>query len=81
MSIILWDWDGTLADTMPAHADLAAKCIQKHFGINFQNAREEYLNTSGIPFDYQLKKIFPNTEESKIDSCAEEYHREKMTYL
>ena len=79
--IFMWDWDGTLANTMPAHADLAAKCIQKHFEINFQSAREQYLNTTGIPFDYQLKKIFPEEKESKIISCAEEYHKEKMIYV
>lgn len=81
MTIIMWDWDGTLVDTMPKHADLAAMCIEKHFGIDFQSAREQYLNTTGIPFDHQLKIIFPEVEEGKILSCAEEYHREKITYV
>jgi beta-phosphoglucomutase-like phosphatase (HAD superfamily) len=57
--IVMWDWDGTLADTMPAHADLAAMCINAHFGMNIPEARESYLKTTGIPFDRQLEKIFP----------------------
>lgn len=81
MRIVMWDWDGTLVDTMPAHADLAAGCIEKHFGMVFQSAREQYMNTTGIPFDHQLKVIFPQAEEDKILACAEEYHREKITYV
>lgn len=81
MSIIMWDWDGTLVDTMPAHADLAAGCIEKHFGMVFQSAREQYMNTTGIPFDHQLRLIFSQAEEDDILACAEEYHREKINYV
>ncbi len=81
MTIVMWDWDGTLVDTMPMHADLAAMCIEKHFGMDFQSAREQYLNTTGIPFDHQLRIIFPEAEEEKVLFCAGEYHKEKMTYV
>jgi len=81
MTIIMWDWDGTLVNTMPMHADLAAMCIEKHFGMDFQGAREKYLNTTGVPFDHQLRIIFPKAEKEKILSCVGEYHRKKITYV
>lgn len=74
----MWDWDGCLVDTMPAHADLAAKCIQSFFGMKFQEARKAYLATTGIPFDKQLEKIFPLENESARKACADVYHKEKI---
>jgi len=79
--VILWDWDGTLADTMPDHADLAAICINAHFGMNIPEAREKYLNTAGISFDRQLEKIFPKSMPLQREDCAKEYHEKKMTYV
>ena len=79
--VVMWDWDGTLADTMPSHADLAAMCINTHFGMNIPEARVEYLNTTGIPFDCQLEKIFPLSKASQREACAKEYHERKMTYV
>lgn len=72
------DWDGCLVDTMPAHADLAAECIEKHFRMPFAEARENYLATTGVPFDKQLRLIFPDEDQS-IVLCSKEYHRRKLT--
>jgi phosphoglycolate phosphatase-like HAD superfamily hydrolase len=79
--VAMWDWDGTFADTMPAHADLAAMCINAHFGMNLPEAREKYLSTTGVPFDRQLEKIFPKSTSSQREACAKEYHERKMTYV
>ena len=72
------DWDGTDVDTMPAHANLAANVIRKHFGLNIKAARSQYLTTTGIPFDGQLLKIFPLSSEEQRKECAKEYHTRKM---
>lgn len=77
----MWDWDGTLADTMPAHADLAAMCINVHFGMNIPEARESYLKITGISFDRQLEKIFPTATVPQREACAKEYHERKMIYV
>jgi len=76
---IMFDFDGTIFDTMGKHADLAAKCIQKHFGMSFRQARNEYLSTTGIPFPEQLKKIFPKAHSSLRKNCVAEYVERKIT--
>jgi len=78
-AIIMHDWDGTDVDTMPSHADLAARMIEKHFGMDFMVAREKYLATTGVPFDKQLEIIFPDKPVKKLQECAEEYHKRKIT--
>ncbi len=76
--IIMHDWDGTDVDTMPSHANLAAKVIKKYFGTSLRKAREQYLETTGVPFDKQLEKIFPHSSKAKRDCCANEYHFRKI---
>jgi phosphoglycolate phosphatase-like HAD superfamily hydrolase len=77
--VVLWDWDGSQVDTMPIHADLAADCIVKHFGISREAAREKYLETTGVPFGKQLVMIFPRGELSARSDCAHEYSQRKST--
>jgi phosphoglycolate phosphatase-like HAD superfamily hydrolase len=79
--VVMWDWDGTLADTMPDHADLAAMCINAYFGMSIPEARVKYLDTAGVPFDHQLEKIFPLATFPQREACAKEYHKRKMTYV
>lgn len=73
--IVMWDWDGTLVDTMPDHADLAAECIEKNLKIPRQEARKKYLQTAGIPFHEQLVEI----SGSEQKECADEYHSRKIS--
>gem|GEM_PF-171182 len=76
--VMMWDWDGTLVDTMPPHTKLASEVINKHFGLSKEKAKQEYLKTTGFPFDVQLKIIFPKSDEKKRNLCAEEYHKRKL---
>ncbi|HOP64155.1 MAG TPA: HAD-IA family hydrolase [Spirochaetota bacterium] len=67
----LFDFDGTLVDTMMGFADIAGRVINKyHPEISFEKARERYLETSGNPFFQQLEIILPgdptNSEKAKI---------------
>jgi len=76
--IIVYDFDGTLIDNMPLHVILAGDCINKYFGLPFEKAKEEYLRTTGVPFDDQLKIIFPESEKEETrEKCAKEYHSRK----
>jgi phosphoglycolate phosphatase len=59
-SVCIFDFDGTLVDSMGDLADLAAKLVERHYSISYAQAREHYLRTSGLPFSEQLQVIFPN---------------------
>lgn len=77
--LILFDFDGTLIDTMASHINLANKVIVEHFAVSKKWAEKEYTKTTGIPFDKQLEIIFPGKKyESKRVKCAQEYHKKKI---
>jgi phosphoglycolate phosphatase len=57
-AVILFDLDGTLVDTMGAFADIAADVMAGRYGLSRRNARQLYLQTSGVPFCRQLEVIF-----------------------
>lgn len=77
--LILFDFDGTLVDTMPAHSKLAAEVINKYFGINKKLAYKKYIETSGLPFEKQLEIIFPSKKhKQKREKCAKEYVNRKV---
>lgn len=56
----LFDFDGTLVDTMGGFADIAGRIINKfHPDMSYEEARKSYIKTSGAPFAQQLEMIFP----------------------
>lgn len=68
--VFIFDFDGTLVDTMDAFADVAADLISNQYKevlkkefdkeLSFSEARKEYIRTSGLPFINQLSGgIFP----------------------
>lgn len=56
---IVFDFDGTLVDTMQIFADVASSLIAEYFKVDKQEARDMYLKTSGLPFCSQLESMFP----------------------
>ncbi|HLU66926.1 MAG TPA: HAD family hydrolase [Kofleriaceae bacterium] len=63
--VIMFDLDGTLVDTMPAFADLAAEVMERRHGLDRCWARARYLETSGIPFCKQLEVICPGHPDNR----------------
>jgi phosphoglycolate phosphatase-like HAD superfamily hydrolase len=62
----LFDFDGTLVDTMEGYADIAGRLIHEYFpSIDFHRARSLYIQTSGIPFVQQIELIRPNDPLNK----------------
>ncbi|MCE9624866.1 MAG: HAD hydrolase-like protein [Deltaproteobacteria bacterium] len=57
--VCVFDFDGTLVDSMGAFADLAGELIAETYGVKPVRAREDYLRTSGLPFFQQLESLFP----------------------
>lgn len=76
---VLFDFDGTLVDTMDKYAEIAAEEITNRYGLSRDNARQLYLETSGEPFFKQLEIIFG--ENSNNEKCAAAYEHTKEQYL
>jgi phosphoglycolate phosphatase-like HAD superfamily hydrolase len=75
-SVVMFDLDGTLIDTMGGFADLASELIHTHYDdVSVAQARTRYLETSGIPFRQQLEVIFPGDDRN--DEVAATYEGRK----
>lgn len=69
---IIFDFDGTLVDTMHIFADVASRLIFEHYGLERELARQKYFETSGLPFCKQIEIIFPGHNlNQKITSAYE----------
>lgn len=98
--IFVFDFDGTLVDTMDAFADLAAELIstnstlkeyyieidgKKNKELSFDEARKEYIRTSGLPFIRQLGVIFgyePNGPTNPVYiPVAEQFEKRKQEVI
>lgn len=73
---MLFDLDGTLIDTMPAFADVAAAVMHGHHGIDPEVGRQQYLATSGVPFFKQLEIIAKG--DARNAAAAAEFERRKV---
>jgi phosphoglycolate phosphatase-like HAD superfamily hydrolase len=76
LAAILFDLDGTLVDTMPAFADLAAEVMAARHGADRVWARARYLETSGLPFVHQLELIAPAHPANP--AASDEFERRKL---
>jgi phosphoglycolate phosphatase-like HAD superfamily hydrolase len=76
--LLVFDLDGTLIDTMGDYADHAAALIQTHFAMPFAEARRAYFATSGLPFEQQLRQLFPDATTDPVAAMFEDW---KDSYL
>jgi phosphoglycolate phosphatase len=74
---ILFDFDGTIVDSMGELAVWASKLINEHYELSIPIARELFLNTSGIPFCEQMEIIFPRGSKNAIIVNAFESKKER----
>lgn len=74
--VFVFDFDGTIVDSMSAFADIAAAVMPRRLPINSTAARRLYLETSGIPFFQQLEVLFPGDPANK--DTAEEFEKAKL---
>lgn len=74
--VVMFDLDGTLVDSMGGFANIAAEVISREYKLTFDDARREYLRTSGIPFFQQLDLLFPGKESNS--RLAEEFENRKL---
>ena len=76
--LLVFDLDGTLVPTMEDYADRAAELMAVAFGTPFAEARKSYFATSGLPFERQLRQLYPGQD---TDPVAERFEAWKDGYL
>jgi beta-phosphoglucomutase-like phosphatase (HAD superfamily) len=47
---VVFDFDGTLADSMPFLQKIGVDIMMTHFGVSKENATERYVSTTGLPY-------------------------------
>lgn len=72
----IFDFDGTLVDSMQNFADIAARAMSKRLKIDQNTARRLYIETSGLPFHEQLEVLFPGNLANK--ETAAEFEKAKL---
>ena len=61
---VIFDFDGTIADTMPFLTRIAVKLITEKYGLSKGEAKHRYLETTGVDFATQIEIIFPNNPKN-----------------
>jgi phosphatidylglycerophosphate synthase/phosphoglycolate phosphatase-like HAD superfamily hydrolase len=69
-SLAIFDFDGTIADTMPFLTGVAVELLTEHYPINATEARERYLETVGVDFARQLEELFPRHPDNDAVAAA-----------
>lgn len=77
--LLVFDLDGTLVPTMDDYADKAAALMEDAFATPFAAARRAYFATSGLPFEQQLRQLYPDRTDS--DAVAARFESWKDGYL
>jgi 1L-myo-inositol 1-phosphate cytidylyltransferase / CDP-L-myo-inositol myo-inositolphosphotransferase len=67
---VIFDFDGTIADTMPFLTNLAVDLLTEHYAQAPGEARRRYLQTVGVDFASQLEELFPGHPENAAVAAA-----------
>ncbi|MBW1861347.1 MAG: HAD hydrolase-like protein [Deltaproteobacteria bacterium] len=73
---IIFDFDGTVADTMPFLTELAVNLITENYDISKEEAKRRYLETTGLDFASQLESIFSNHPNNQ--RVASDFEKRKL---
>lgn len=73
---VIFDFDGTLADSMPFLQNIGVEIMMKHFGVSKEDATERYVTTTGLPYEHQIKMNFP--DDPRNEAAIEEFEQLKI---
>jgi len=77
--LCIFDFDGTVVDSMGHIADVAVEMMTECYDISEKEAREKFVKTSGIPFFRQLEVLFPSDSRNK--EVAQKFEDKKQFYF
>ncbi|MFX0115161.1 MAG: HAD family hydrolase [Candidatus Hodarchaeota archaeon] len=75
----MFDFDGTIADTMPVLETIAVDLLKKNYGISREFARLGYVSTTGLPFCQQIELLFPNHPFNQ--NVVDTFERKKLASI
>ncbi len=73
---IVFDFDGTLADSMPFLEEIGVATMMKHYGVSREDATQRYRSTTGLPYEHQIKSNFPG--DPRNEEAIEEFEQLKI---
>lgn len=73
---IIFDFDGTLADSMSFLANIGIHIMKKYYDIDYDEAAERYKSTTGLPYEHQISLNFPGYEQN--ERAIEEFEKLKI---
>ncbi|MFW9807469.1 MAG: HAD family hydrolase, partial [Candidatus Thorarchaeota archaeon] len=73
---VVFDFDGTLANSMPFLQRIGVDIMMKHYSVSKDNATERYVSTTGLPYEHQIKLNFPDDPRNEI--AIEEFEQLKI---
>ncbi|MBI2083550.1 MAG: HAD family hydrolase [Deltaproteobacteria bacterium] len=79
-TVCVFDFDGTLVDSMDSFIVLAAEVMRDIYQLPVSQGSEAYVKTSGIPFREQLEIIFPGDCRNPL-ACQRFESIKKASYL
>lgn len=76
---IIFDFDGTLADSMPFLEEIGVATMMKYFGVTKEDATQRYRSTTGLPYEHQVKLNFP--DNTRNEAAIEEFEDLKIAKI
>ncbi len=73
---VIFDFDGTIADTMSFLAESAVCLLTENYDISEDEARRRYLETTGLKFASQMELIFPG--DARNSSVVSTFEAKKL---
>ncbi len=78
-STVIFDFDGTLANSMPFLENIGVDIMMKYYGVSKDEATTRYRSTTGLPYEHQIKMNFP--EHPMNDIAIEEFEELKISRI
>ena len=76
---IIFDFDGTLIDSMPFLEKNAVTLLSNNYSFSKEEAREKYRATTGLPFVQQIEIITPKNKLNS--SIVKEFEQMKLDLI